>query len=233
VATSVRFFALGRDAEAPTASAEGVYLDTGTGRGLYRASVGFDCWGDWGAEVEATGPDGATATARVTFTVLEEGTIPAVGQPAPRSHSLTADTPEGIARISTDPRPYPSAYAMTVAQAVTSGRPSLILFATPLFCRTGICGPTLEVVKGVAADYADRVNFVNVEPYELHETPNGLQPVLDANGNLTPVQAVLDYGLATEPYLFLVDAGGDVAASFEGTVGEDEVRAAIEDVLPD
>ena len=43
--------------------------------------------------------------------------------------------------------------------------------------------------------------------------------------------AALDYGIPVEPYLFVVDAAGDVFAKFEGIVGGDELRAAIEDVL--
>ena len=89
----------------------------------------------------------------------------------------------------------------------------------------------MEVVKSVAKDYADRVAFVNVEPYRLTETPNGLQPELDAQGNLQPVQAVLDYGIPVEPYLFVVDAQGDVFATFEGTVGTDELRETLDAVL--
>ena len=42
---------------------------------------------------------------------------------------------------------------------------------------------------------------------------------------------MLDYGIPVEPYLFLVDAAGDVFAKFEGVVGADELRAAIEDAL--
>ena len=116
-------------------------------------------------------------------------------------------------------------------EVVSSGTPSMVFFATPAFCQTGICGPTMEVVKSVAKDYADRVAFVNVEPYRLTETPNGLQPELDAQGNLQPVQAVLDYGIPVEPYLFVVDAQGDVFATFEGTVGTDELRETLDAVL--
>jgi hypothetical protein len=89
----------------------------------------------------------------------------------------------------------------------------------------------VSLVKSVALDYRDRVGFVNVEPYELHMTENGLRPRLDSEGNLIPVQAVLDYGIPVEPYLFLVGADGNVFAKFEGVVGEDELRGAIEDAL--
>jgi hypothetical protein len=83
----------------------------------------------------------------------------------------------------------------------------------------------------VAVDYAGRIGFVTVEPYELQVTENGLQPALDAGGQLQPVQAALDYGIPVEPYLFVVDSAGDVFAKFEGVVGEDELRAAIEEAL--
>ena len=89
----------------------------------------------------------------------------------------------------------------------------------------------MEVEKSLAADYEGEVGFVNVEPYRLHMTPNGLQPELGAEGQLQPVQAVLDYGIPTEPYLFVVDAQGDVFATFEGVVGEDELRATLDEVL--
>ena len=114
---------------------------------------------------------------------------------------------------------------------VTAGQPSLVFFATPSFCQTGYCGPTVNLVKSVALDYRDRIGYVNVEPYQLTMTANGLQPALDAQGQLQPVQAVIDYGIPVEPYLFVVDAQGDVFAKFEGVVGEDELRAAIEDAL--
>jgi hypothetical protein len=176
-------------------------------------------------------PDGSTASERLRFQVHASGTTPAVGQPAPRSDSPTASTLEELRLVSTDPDPYPGAFDRTVAEVVTAGQPSLVFFATPSFCQTGYCGPTVSLVKSVALDYRDRIGFVNVEPYELQMTENGLQPKLDAAGDLIPVQAVLDYGIPVEPYLFLVDAAGDVFAKFEGVVGEDELRGAIEDVL--
>ena len=193
--------------------------------------VDFDCAGEWGAEVEAGSDGGTVATQRMRFTVYPHGTTPGIGEPAPLSASPTAATPDEVKTVSSDPDPYAPAYAHTVAEVVSSGEPSMVFFATPAFCRTGICGPTMEVVKSVAVDYADRVELVNVEPYRLTMTPNGLQPELDAQGNLQPVQAALDYGIPLEPYLFVVDADGDVFATFEGAVGADELREALDSVL--
>ena len=231
VPSHVDFYALERDPETPAASVEASYLASGLGRGLYRAAVDFDCVGEWGAQISTTLDDGSTASERLRFEVQPAGPTPAVGAPAPRSESLTAMTLQEVRRISTDPNPYAAAYASTVAEAVTSGQPAIIFFATPAFCQTGFCGPTIELVKSVAREYEGKVAYVNVEPYQLHETVDGLRPALDADGRLQPVDAALDYGIPIEPYLFIVDAKGNVFAKFEGLVGGDELRAAIEDVL--
>ncbi len=231
VPTSVAVYALERDPQTPVATVQGTFLETPLQRGMYRATVDLDCAGEWGLEVTAGLPDGSTATERMRFQVHASGTTPAVGQPAPRSESPTADTLDELRLISTDADPYPGAYDRTVAEVVTAGQPSLVFFATPSFCQTGYCGPTVSLVKSVALDYRDQVGFVNVEPYELHMTENGLQPRLDSEGDLIPVQAVLDYGIPVEPYLFLVGADGNVFAKYEGVVGEDELRGAIEDAL--
>jgi hypothetical protein len=227
MASSIAFYAIERDADTPSATVEASYLSSGLGRGLYRAAVDLDCVGEWGAEVSMELADGSVALERLRFQVHPGGSTPSIGEAAPRSDSLTAQTMEEAVLISTDQHPEPAAYDKTVAETVTSGRPSLVFFATPAFCQTGYCGPTVELVKMVAREHDGEVEFVNVEPYQLHMTENGLQPVLDEAGHLQP----LDYGIPVEPYLFIVDAGGDVFAKFEGIVGGDELRAAIVDVL--
>ena len=231
VASRVDFYALERDPQTPYARAGAAYLPAGAGRGLYRAQVDFDCLGEWGAEVFVQAADGTWDSERLRFGVYPAGPTPAIGAPAPRSDSPTATTAAEAALISTDADPYLPAYEQTVAQAVTSGQPALIFFATPAFCQTGFCGPTVDLVKSVARDYVGRVVFVNVEPYQLRATENGLQPALSEEGQLQPVAAALEWGIPVEPYLFLVGADGRIFAKFEGIVGEDELRAAIEDAL--
>ena len=43
--------------------------------------------------------------------------------------------------------------------------------------------------------------------------------------------AMAEWGLLTEPFTFVVDAGGRVAAKFEGFVTEGELEAALTAVL--
>ena len=45
------------------------------------------------------------------------------------------------------------------------------------------------------------------------------------------MQAVLDWSLQTEPWIFIVDGGGVIANRFEGSASPEELRAAIDAVL--
>lgn len=230
VPIDLRFFNLAKDPNAPAHSSAGTFMDNGAGLGLYRTMTTFDCSGDWGVEVTvhlATGD----ATARVAFNVLPSTGLPAIGAPAPKVDTPTATDAAGIAAISTDPQPDPDFYRLTITQAITSGKPSLIVFATPAFCQTRTCGPTLQLIKTAAAPFKGKVNMVHVEPYLMHQENGGLQPVLDATGQLQIVPAVYVYGLQNEPFTFVVDAAGKVSAEFEGIVGNDELTAALQAVL--
>ncbi|OFW67758.1 MAG: hypothetical protein A2Z12_07465 [Actinobacteria bacterium RBG_16_68_21] len=180
--------------------------------GLYKVTFQFDQPGLWTVRVT---PNGGPALEDFTITVIPEASTPAFGDPAPASDTpVAADHP--IAEISTDPEPDPRFYQLSVADAVTSGRPTVVVFATPKFCQTAICGPTLDRVKEVADAYPD-VNFVHVEVYTN----------LDDPANLEVVPAVVEWGLPTEPWVFVIDAGGIVTAAFEGVVTPEELTAAL------
>lgn len=180
--------------------------------GLYRAVFTFDEPGTWLVVVT---PDGGDPLDPFGVTVLAESPVPAVGDPALRS-----DTPVGedfdLADISTDPEPDPRFYELSVADAVANGRPSVIVFATPAFCQTAVCGPTLEVVKAIAVEHPD-VDFVHVEVYTNLDDPD----------NLRLVPAVVEWGLPSEPWVFVVDAAGVVTARFEGVITPEELSSAL------
>jgi len=227
----LRFFDLAEDPATAKTETPGIYTPLVEGRpGLYRAAVNFDSAGDWGVEVETTEPNGGHRTGRTVFSVRDSGTTPAIGDLAIAVDTPTATTPAEIARISTDDHPDPDFYRLTITEAVDADKPFLLAFATPAFCQTQTCGPALDVVKSVATDYKDRVNFLHVEPYELKEVDGNLQPELSADNLPVPVPAVEEWGLPTEPYIFVVDESGAVTAKFEGVAGADELRAALEAV---
>jgi hypothetical protein len=177
--------------------------------GLYRVSVDFPDEGMWWVQVA---PEGGSPLPEFPVTVHATPLTPAVGTPAPRSDSATsADGP--LESISTDTDPDPRFYEMSIAEAVTSGRPSVIVFATPKFCTTAVCGPTLDEIKAMA-DGHPGVNFVHVEVFTNLDDPE----------NLVVVPAVVEWGLPTEPWVFVVDADGIVIGRFEGVIARDELE---------
>lgn len=201
-------------------------------KAIYTAPATFTHAGNWGLEVTATGGGQPDRTARVTFSVRDTTTTPAIGASALPSDTLTASDPVALPAISTDQHPDPAFYTLSVKDAIAAGKPFVLVFATPLFCTSGTCGPALDLVKQVAPDYAGRVNFIHVEPYVLEVKDGRTQPEVDVTGHPKPIRAVVEWGLPTEPYVFVVDAHGKVAAKFEGLAYPDELTAALDAVLP-
>ena len=199
-------------------------------QGLYVAQVEFPNEGRWGTRFVATFPDGAVKSVRADYDVRASGTTPAIGAQAPSVETPTAADVKGeLARVTTDKTPNPRLYEVSVADALGAKAPFVLTFATPAFCDTALCGPTLDTVKTVADDYPD-LTFINVEPYKMAFTDGRLQPELDEAGQLQTADWTNAWGLVSEPYTFVVGADGKVAAKLEGVIGADELRDAIDAV---
>lgn len=183
-------------------------------RGIYRANVEFDQPGTWAVIVRT---DDLAVALPTQFSVADVASLPSIGDPA-----LPAETPTGaefeLSAISTDPDPDPRFYELSLDDALANGRPTVVIFSTPAFCQTATCGPTLDIVKGVASGHPD-MNFVHVEVYSN----------LDAGSvdELELVPAVDAWRLPSEPWVFVVDSSGVIAAAFEGALGADELEQAL------
>ena len=192
--------------------------------GFWAADVDFDRAGKWSVQVTLSS-GGEDTTIKVGFTVTEQGFAPKIGDPAPPADNLTLAQDSNLKRLSTDLQPDNDFYQMTVTQALEAKKPFVVVFATPLFCQTQFCGPVLNNVKAVAPEFAGRVNFIHIEPFEL--TEDGTL-VIDAQGAPIAAQPTTDWHLQTEPWVFVVGADGKVSARFESAVSTDELRAAIQ-----
>lgn len=141
-----------------------------------------------------------------------------VGQAAYPSETITGaglEKLEGV--ITTDVTPNPAYYQQTVAQAVTSGKPSLIIFATPELCTRNLCGPVVDSLDPIYDEYQDQLNFVHVETYNLE------------TGQKVP--AIAEWGLVLTPWLYLVDADGTIAYRVEGVFSAEEIAPYVEELL--
>jgi hypothetical protein len=226
---SVAFIAPGETQPGPATEATFVWAIEGS-RGDYVANVVLGAPGDYKAVFITEAPGSPQEAIGVGFQVAESTPTVAIGSPAPATDNPTIATAGSVDRVSTDPHPDQSFYQQTVKDALAAKEPFVLVFATPAFCQSAQCGPTLDRIKAVAAGSPDAVKFINVEPYQLTYTEGRLQPVLDANNQLQPVEAVNTWGILTEPWVFTVDSAGVVRGSFEGVVGEDELKASIAEI---
>ena len=224
----VAFYDLGRDPNKVVATAEGAFVwMIPDERGMYVVDVDLPEAGIWGAEFTTEAPGSPAETARMTFGVLDTPTAVAVGQKAPATVTPTlADVGGDVTKISTDDDPDPAFYETSVAAALADHEPFMLVFATPKFCLSAQCGPTLDEMKKVAAANPT-VTFINVEPYELQEVDGQLQPVLDANNGLIAVDATDEWGLLSEPWIFAVDRDGIVRGSYAITITPAELEAIV------
>lgn len=177
----------------------------------------------WGAELSVTIDGKRTDGIRLRFWVLERTDEPMIGEQVPRSIQTVLRDVDDISEIDTSNPPNPGMHTLTVAEALDTGRPVVIAFATPAFCQTRFCGPVIdEVVRPLSERYRDRVEFVHIEPWDLAEA---------REGRLVPVPAMGEWQLPTEPVVFVVDGSGRVAAKFEGLMSFAEVDAAVAALL--
>ncbi len=182
--------------------------------GIYYARFDFHTPGPWAVVVE---PDGGAALKPSGFVVKEEAATPVPGEPAPvvETPTLAGHTFE---ELTTDRYPDPRFYELSLAEALASGRRTVLVFSTPALCQTAACGPMLQTVKDLAPDYPD-VNFLHVEVYTDLQSPD-FAP--DA-AHLAPAVQAEHWNLPSEPWVFVIDAAGMVQARFEGVIAAPEL----------
>ena len=191
------------------------------GGGIYVARLTFDKPGDWGVEVTVSRPNGAHLTVQLPMNVLALPVVPGVGQPAPLTRNPTARDVADIETIDSG-RPPDDMHQLSIADAIQQHRPALVVFATPAFCTSKPCGPEVKVVQGLEPAYRDRLAFIHVEIYrDFKPDPSKKQLA----------QAVIDWRLQTEPWVFLIDSKGTIQSRFEAPTAGDELKAAIDQLL--
>jgi hypothetical protein len=201
-------------------------------RGVYVTNADFPAAGEWQALFRMSAPDKPAESVPFTFDVKEDTSVLRAGEAAPAVDTPTAEDVGGdLEKVSTDAKPEPAFYERSIADALEAGDPFVVAFATPAFCVTAQCGPTLDRLKPIARARPD-VTFINVEPYQLELVEGRLQPVMSGGDqpSLQPVPAVREFGLLSEPYIFVVDGDGVIRASFEAIFSEEEINAALADL---
>lgn len=193
--------------------------------GVYVArEVEFSRAGFWQVEV-AVDVGGERLRADAAFEVLAEHALPAVGDDARRTvQPLDGDAtvPGAIdSRASaTEPVPDPELHDVTVASAIASGRPTMLVVSSPTFCVSRFCGPLTEAVEALERRFGDRMSFVHLEVWRDYESKE-LNP--SAEEWIRPPSAEE----ATEPWVWIIDGDGRIVARFDNAVSDRELEGAV------
>ena len=232
--------------KAPEAAVTATYLDEGEAaeqetnatyhdwpygiRGAYSTPMTFDRPGRWQLQVSVDDGEVAGATT-IDLEVVEESPVPGIGERPPLSQTKTLDEVEGVEYLTTDYNADEDLYRLTVAEAIESPRPAVVVFASPTFCTSPTCGPQVDTVKELKAAFQGQADFVHVE---IYDEPQEIQGDLS---RATVVAAVEDWGFTALPHwlneswVFIMSDEGIVEQRFEGYVTLTELEASLQSVL--
>ena len=198
-------------------------------RGSYSAPIEFPEAGDYLLTVTPLGGD-VEGEAHILVKVLADAPVPSVGDTPPASQTKTLGDGLELPDVTTAYRPDAGLYEVSVADAVASGRPSVIVFATPAFCTSPTCGPQVDTVTELRAAHPDAANYIHVE---LYDNPADIQGDL-SRAQLVP--AADEWGFTSIPewtnesWVFVLDADGIIRQRFEGFATLAELETALLEV---
>jgi hypothetical protein len=225
--------ATGRFLPVPGSSAAGPDAKIGRpsqGIGVYAAhNVTLPKPGIWTVDVHRFGSNGSLL-AQSAVEVIDQPMVPDVGQAVPPTSNPTGKSV--VAREILDSRSGPNGLGDALADPVLhrdvvddlvrAHRPFVLVASTPAYCQSRFCGPVTDLVDTIANEntHGD-VAFVHLEVFEKFDNAAGTRlnpwvvPWIDGNGD------------GHEPWVFVVDRSGKVAARYDNVIDEAELRAAI------
>ena len=146
------------------------------------------------------------------------GKVPVAGDEAPVIDTPTAEDVQDLAEIDTR-EPHDTQHEENFSDVVGE-KPIVLTFATPLLCQSRVCGPVVDVSEQVKSQYGEEVAFIHQEIFEDNDINKGLRDQVKA------------YGLPTEPWVYVIDADGNISSALEGAYGLTELEDAVEKVAP-
>ena len=195
-------------------------------RGSYSTELSFDQRGAWRLDIEVA-ESGVTSRAEILVDVADGFGLVDINSIPPASRNKTVEDVSSLAELSSAHAPDPDLYSITIADALDSGLPTLVVFSTPAFCTSPTCGPQVETVQELKEQYKGRAHFIHVE---LYDNPHEVQGDLN-RARISPV--VNEWGLPNIPHwfneswAFIVGKDGRVNARFEAYAAAVELEEAL------
>lgn len=182
---------------------------------LYVTRLNFKGVGDYWFVVDLPGkPTQGIGAVKVKASA----TAPAVGTTAiPSDNPTLADAP--AAKITTARPPDTELLKSSIKDAMAAKVPFVVVFATPAYCTSRTCGPTVEIVDEVRRRVSPtKTRFIHVEVYKDNDPAKGVN------------QFMTEWKLPSEPWIFVVDSNGIIRERFEGSASVEELEAAVREL---
>jgi hypothetical protein len=185
---------------------------------VYSAQLDLPSEGEWRIAAILKEDGELKGTLLPSAVVGEFRRIPKPGQGAPVIHTPTAqDVGGGMSKITTR---IPPDTQNKVDYAEALGKePIVLLFATPEFCQSRVCGPVVDVAEQAKHEYGDKAAFIHMEIYNDNDPAKGVRSQVRA------------FRLPSEPYLFTIDRQGIVRDTIEGAFGLKSMHEAVDKAI--
>lgn len=181
---------------------------------VYTSNVNFPENGDWTIAAVVRKDDELFATLIGNAAVGQFTGIPRVGDRPPRIHTPTPEDVGGdLSKLTT--RVPPENQSDVDFYDVLGKDPVILLFATPQFCQSRVCGPVVDVAEQVKESSPGDVKFIHMEIFNNNEPNDGIRPQVKA------------FKLPSEPWLFAIDRNGVVQEAIEGAFSVRELEQAV------
>ncbi len=201
----------------PAFRAQTTFDDEDAATVVYSTEIDFPSEGEWRIAALIKEGDEVAAALLPSARVGQFKQIPRAGDGAPVIHTPTAEDVGGdLAQITT--RIPPDTQNQADFADVVGKEPVILLFATPQFCQSRVCGPVVDVAEQVKQLEGDKAEFIHMEIFNNNDPDAGVRSQVSA------------YHLPSEPWLFAIDRDGTVQVALEGAFGVDALTAALEKV---
>ena len=189
--------------------------DPGAAKVVYSTEFDFPGDGEWriAAILKEEGELKGAILAGVV--VGEFKKVPKPGQKAPVIHTPTPQDAGGDLSKITTRIPPDTQNKVDYADALGK-EPIVLLFATPQFCQSRVCGPVVDVAEQAKHEYGDKAAFIHMEIYSGNDPGNKVRPQVRA------------FHLPSEPWLFTIDRRGIVRDAVEGAFGLNLMHEAVD-----
>jgi hypothetical protein len=202
----------------PAFRAKTTTSDPDAGTAVYTTHVDFPSNGEWRIAALVRQNGELTATLLPSAVVGAYKNVPRVGQKAPLIHTPTpADVGGDLAKITT--RIPPDTQNEVDYADVLGKKPILLLFATPQFCQSRVCGPVVDVAEQLKHTYGHEAAFIHMEIYKENDPSKGVRSQVRA------------FHLPSEPWLFAIDRKGRIADEIDGAFGVEEMTRVVKKLV--